>query len=177
MCQELHVLKGTLEGSKNKSLFFLEDSSQDHQFQVCFFCPCLDRPTCKDLVDLLCGKCSEDYICQNCTTSYPFKIHIPGWEWSWPFGPFVSLATGQVSHCNLGRFTPYEWHIYMPWICHECHGSGAGTCWELLGSTYINGDDGVAVTLGTASWKWDHHGIRLYNSGIYWDNHGIIMLI
>ena len=60
VCQELHVLKGTLEGSKNKSLFFLEDSSQDHQFQVCFFCPCLDRPTCKDLVDLLCGKCSED---------------------------------------------------------------------------------------------------------------------
>jgi hypothetical protein len=112
--------------------------------------------------------------CQNCTTSYPFKIHKFQDE-------NVSLATGGllfllppagVSHCNLGRFTPYEWHIYM-----QCHGSGAGTCWELLGSTYINGDDGVAVTLGTASFKWDHHGIILYNIGIYWDNHGIIMLI
>jgi len=29
--------------------------------------------------------------------------------------------------------------------------TGAGTCWELLGSTYINGDDGVAGAPATAA--------------------------
>ena len=109
--------------------------------------------------------------------------------------PFVSLATGQVSHCTAdflwrypsntlwwtvtfcngkihhaihgkihyismaiytiamlvhqrvkntapGKILPHQWHILPR------HGSGAGTCWELLGSTCINGGDGVAGSLG-----------------------------